>query len=139
MAQYVGFTRNKASEILAHYIEEDTYVCVFNAPPNEYGLNSTEPSTANGYRRTRFGELDKSIGGQIANLETIFLFESINNGCGSASYVGLAKTSIVGQGDIFLIAELTAPISMPAGTVPLIRAHAFKIGLDKEVLEEYEE
>ena len=37
----------------------------------------------------------------------------------------------------FLVAQLVAPISMDAGTVPLIRKHAFIIGLDKEDLEAY--
>lgn len=134
---FTGFTRNLASEILSNYIGDNSYVCVFNVPPDSNGDNFAEPSAANGYQRQKFGDLDRSIGGQIANLETIFLFESINNGCGSASYVGLANNKFVGSRSVFLVAELAAPISMPAGTVPLIRAHAFKIGLDKEYLEEY--
>ena len=137
MAQFTGFTRNLASEILSNYIKDNAYVCVFNAPPDENGDGFVEPSTVNGYARQKFGNLDRSIKGQVANSETIFLFESINNGCGSASYVGLANTLQVGAHSVFLVAELAAPISMPAGTVPLIRKHAFKIGLDKEYLEEY--
>lgn len=137
MAQFTGFTRNYASDILSEYIKENSYVCIFNVAPDENGSGFTEPSTANGYARQKFGVLDLSIRGQVANKETIFLFESVNNGCGSASYVGLANTPTVGANTIFLVAELEAPISMPAGTVPLIRAHAFKIGLDKEYLEEY--
>lgn len=137
MAQFTGFTRNLASEILASYIKSNSYVCIFNTPPDENGDGFVEPSAANGYARQSFGVIDQSIKGQIANLNTIFLFESINNGCGSASYVGLANSSTIGSRTVFLVAELVAPISMPAGTVPLIRSHAFKIGLDKDYLEEY--
>lgn len=137
MAQFTGFTRNKASDILASYIDKDAYVCVFNTPPDENGDGFVEPSAANGYTRKAFGAVDVTIKGQVANYDTIFLFESINNGCGSASYVGLATSPTVGTRNVFLVAELLAPISMPAGTVPLIRSHAFKIGLDKDVLEEY--
>ena len=137
MAQFTGFTRNLASEILASYIKSNSYVCIFNTPPDENGDGFVEPSAANGYARQSFGTIDQSIKGQIANLNTIFLFESINNGCGSASYVGLANSPTIGSRTVFLVAELVAPISMPAGTVPLIRAHAFKIGLDKDYLEEY--
>lgn len=137
MAQFTGFTRNKASEILALAINEDSYVCIFNTPPDENGSNFTEPNPTNGYTRKSFGAVTKAIRGQVANMDTIFLFESINEGCGSSQYVGLATSGVVGSLTVFLVAELVSPISMPAGTVPLIRKHAFKIGLDKENLEEY--
>lgn len=137
MAQFTGFTRNKASEILGRYIDDSAYVCVFNSPPDENGNNFTEPDPANGYVRQKFGTCTSAIKGQVANTETIFLFESINDGCGSSEYVGLATTGTVGSLTVFLVAKLNAPISMPAGTVPLIRKYAFKIGLDKEELEEY--
>ena len=83
MAQFTGFTRNLASEILASYIKANSYVCIFNTPPDENGDGFVEPSAANGYARASFGVIDQSIKGQIANRNTIFLFESINNGCGS--------------------------------------------------------
>lgn len=137
MAQFTGFTRNHASDILSSYIKEDTYVCIFNTPPDENGQHFLEPDPANGYARRRFGTVTKAIKGQIANNDTIFLFESINDGCGSAEYVGLSTSPNVGDFGVFLVAKLVAPISMPAGTVPLIRKYAFKIGLDKETLETY--
>ena len=138
MAQFTGFTRNKASEILGRYIDENSYVCIFNIPPDENGNGFVEPDPKNGYVRQNFGYTTNAIKGQVANMETIFLFESINEGCGSAEYVGLATSSMVGSLSVFLVAKLVAPISIPAGTVPLIRKYAFKIGLDKEELEEYE-
>lgn len=138
MAQFTGFTRPMAAEILAKYIDENSYVCVFNTPPDENGENFTEPSAANGYARARFGFTTVARAAQVANAEPIFLFESINDGCGSAEYVGLAKSYVPGSKTVFLVAKLVAPISMPAGTVPIIRKYAFKIGLDKEELEEYD-
>lgn len=133
---FTGFTREQSSMILEQIIGDDSYVCVFNSPPDEYGTGFTEPSTANGYQRQKFGAIDTSIPGQVANKTILFLFESVNNGCGSAEYVGLSYSATPGH-TVYLVAQLVSPISMDAGTVPLIRKHAFKIGLDKDVLEDY--
>ena len=82
--QFTGFTRNLASQILASNINANCYVCIFNTPPDANGVGFVEPSSQNGYQRHSFGNVDASIQGQVSNLDIIFLFESINAGCGSA-------------------------------------------------------
>ncbi len=133
MAQ--GFTRGAATDMLNRKITSASYVALSTTTPNEIGENFTEPSTKNGYKRQRFGPVNNSISGQIANDEIIFLFEATGD-CGSITHVGLSATEEWGS-PIFLMAQLLAPLSVAAGYVPLIRARNFIIGLDKENLETY--
>lgn len=133
MAQ--GFTRTAATEMLTRKITNTTYVALSTTTPNEDGGNFTEPSTQNGYKRQRFGAVNASIPGQIANDDIIFLFEATGD-CGSITHVGLSANEERGTG-IFLMAQLLAPLPVAAGYVPLIRAKNFIIGLDKENLETY--
>ena len=130
-----GFTRAKASEILMDVITSNCYVALSTTTPTATGENFTEPSATNGYKRHAFGGVNVSIPGQVANSEIIFLFEATGD-CGSVTHVGLSNSSSRGD-PVFLIAELSAPLSIYAGYVPLIRAKSFIIGLDKEVLESY--
>lgn len=129
-----GFTRAKASDILQSAIR-NSYVALSTTTPDQDGNNFTEPSTGNGYQRQNIGLLDTSISGQVANQGILFLFEATGD-CGSVTHVGLSTQAARGT-DVFLMAELTAPLSIAAGYVPLIRAHNFIIGLDKDVLDEY--
>lgn len=129
-----GFTRSKATEILSETLK-DSYVCLSTTTPDEHGNNFTEPSESNGYKRHQIGPLDTTISGQVANKDIIFLFEATGD-CGSVTHVGVARNSLWGAPP-FLMAELTAPLSITAGYVPLIRAHNFVVGLDKDVLEPY--
>ena len=129
-----GFTREKASEILQNAIR-GSYVALSTTTPTATGSNFTEPSADKGYARHAFGDLNTSISGQVCNDDIIFLFEATGD-CGSITHVGLADSSTRGS-RVFLTAELAAPLSIPAGYVPLIRARSFIIGLDKENLESY--
>lgn len=129
-----GFTRSKATQILQS-VMQSTYVCLSTTTPDEHGNNFTEPSTANGYQRHQIGALDTTISGQVANKDIIFLFEATGD-CGSVTHVGLSE-SVNWGAKPFLVAELLAPLSITAGYVPLIRAHNFVVGLDKDVLESY--
>ena len=129
-----GFTRSEATTILQSSLE-NSYVCLSTTTPDEHGNNFTEPSTANGYQRHNIGTLDTTIAGQVANKDIIFLFEPTGD-CGSVTHVGLSRSNAWGNKP-FLMAELLAPLSITAGYVPLIRAHNFVVGLDKENLESY--
>lgn len=129
-----GFTRAKASTILRSAIY-NSYVALSTTTPDQDGNNFTEPSSANGYQRQNIGLLDESISGQVANKGILFLFEATGD-CGSVTHVGLSNSPERGS-DVFLMAQLTAPLSIAAGYVPLIRAHNFIVGLDKDVLDEY--
>ena len=129
-----GFTRDKASSILKSAIE-NSYVALSTTTPTEDGGNFNEPSAANGYQRQSIGALDESIKGQISNKNIIFMFEALGD-CGSITHVGLGTSATRGD-KIFLMAQLTNPLTVSSGYVPLIRAHGFVVGLDKTNLEDY--
>lgn len=134
-----GFTRWAADEILSDWITEKTLVCLSTTTPDENGNNFTEPAYTTGYRRQQFGTVLTSKHGQIANAYIIFLFEAQED-VGSITHVGLSKPteSIAGNERPFLIAQLSSPLTVGAGYVPLIRAKQFIVGLDKDELEAYE-
>lgn len=129
-----GFTTAEATAILKERITPTTFVGLSSSTPTKTGSNFSEPAKSAGYTRAPFGEVDASIGAQIANSRIIFMFEATAN-CGSVTHVGLFKTEIAPTP--FLVAQLTAPLSIGAGYVPLIRVHQLVIGLDKEELEPY--
>ena len=130
-----GFTREKATSILNSAISSSTCVALSTTEPTESGGNFTEPPASTGYKRQRFGTVNTSIPGQVANRDIIFLFEAVED-CGSITHVGLSDSEARG-GKVFLMAELLTPLSVAAGYVPLIRANQFIIGLDKDELEAY--
>lgn len=130
-----GFTRSKATSILLANIKETTYIGLSTTTPNEEGGGFAEPS-GGGYVRAKFGEINTDIKAQIANKKIIFIFESEAD-CGSVTHVGLFD--VEKNGVPFLVAKLTAPITVGEGYVPLIRARKLVIGLDKEALEPYAE
>lgn len=130
-----GFTRETATTILSSWINSNTYVCLSTTTPDENGDNFTEPSELYGYERRQFGPTLLDIAGQVANAQIIFLFEATGD-CGSVTHVGLAKNDVVGSKP-FLVAQLTTPLTVAKGYVPLIRAKQFIVGLDKDTLEAY--
>ena len=130
-----GFTREKATSILSSALS-GCYVALSTTTPNELGTNFTEPPTSTGYQRQSIGALDTSKEGQVANKERIFLFEALED-VGSITHVCLS--SFKGRGEkIFLMAEVNPPLTVDGGFVPLIRPYGLVIGLDKDVLEGYE-
>ena len=135
MAQ--GFTRTRASKILADNIKTDTYIALSTTTPDENGGNFAEPPTASGYSRQKFGDINTSVKAQVANKGIIFLFEATED-CGSITHVGLSDSKDRG-GIVFLTGKLTNPITVGAGYVPLIRARKLVIALDKEAIEPYPE
>lgn len=130
-----GFTNTRATSILSSNIKRDTYVALSSTIPTKDGENFIEPASSTGYTRRAIGDLDVSIPAQIANRDAIFLFEALAD-CGSFSHLGLSDSKERGS-SVFLVAQLTAPVTVPAGYVPLIRAHKLVIGLDKASLESY--
>ena len=128
-----GFTREAATQILHSWINSNTYVCLSTTTPDENGDNFTEPSAVNGYVRQQFGPTLLDIPGQVANSQIIFLFEATGD-CGSITHVGLAKTK---EDKPFLVAQLSSPLTVAKGYVPLIRSKQFIVGLDKDELEAY--
>ena len=129
-----GFTRKKATDMLRSAMA-GKYVALSTTTPDQDGANFTEPPSTAGYQRQSIGALDDKISGQIANASIIFLFEATGD-CGSITHVGLSDSSVRGS-DVFLVAQLSQPLSVSAGYVPLIRAHGFVVGLDKASLDDY--
>lgn len=129
-----GFTYTEAKAILTERITEDTYVGLSSTTPNKDGGNFSEPAKSTGYVRAKFGPLNTDKPAQIANKNIIFVFEALED-CGSITHVGLFKSETAPTP--FLVARLTAPLTVGAGYVPLIRANRLVIGLDKETLDVY--
>lgn len=130
-----GFTRARASAILAGQIKSTTYVALSTTTPTVTGGNFTEPPTSAGYVRKALGVLDTSITAQIANKDYVFIFEALSD-CGTITHVGLSDSLSRGS-EVFLIGELATPIKVGTGYVPLIRPWKLKVGLDKAALEAY--
>lgn len=122
-----GFTYAKALSILQTHIESDTYVCLSTSTPDLNGGNFNEPATSAGYIRQKIGAIEPSGNAQISNKNIIFLFEALSD-CGTITHIGLSDSETRGS-PVFLVAELTAPVTVPEGYVPLIRAGNLKIGL----------
>jgi hypothetical protein len=133
----MGFTRDRASSILAEQMA-NVYVGLSTATPNENGVGFAEPSASNGYERAEFGSdgMTTEIKAQIANKKIIFFNESIEGGYGTVTHFGLFSSKK--GGTPFFTGELNAPMTIPAGYVPIFRAYKLKIGLDKDYLENYE-
>lgn len=128
-----GFTRAKATEILNSRLK-GAYVALSTTTPDQDGNNFTEPDGA-GYQRQQITHWNTMRQGQIANDHIVFLFEAIED-MGTVTHLGLARKDTVGS-KVFLMAELTSPLTIGAGYVPLIRNRSLVIGLDKKTLESY--
>ena len=122
-----GFTYAKALSILQTHIKSGTYVCLSTTTPDLSGSNFTEPAASAGYVRQKIGDIQSSGQAQISNKNIIFLFEALAD-CGTITHIGLSDSEGRGSG-VFLVAELSSPVSVPSGYVPLIRAGNLKIGL----------
>lgn len=131
----VGFTESAATEILTSKIKSTTYVALSTTTPTKTGGNFTEPAASAGYARAKFGDVNTTISAQVTNNDYIFIFEALAS-CGTITHVGLSTNENRG-GAVFLMGELTTPITVGIGYVPLIRPKKFIVGLDKEALESY--
>lgn len=132
----MGFTRDRASSILAAQMA-NVYIGLSTTAPNENGGGFTEPSAGNGYERAEFlaGNMNTTIKAQITNEKIIFFNESVEGGYGTVTHFGMFSSKTGGAP--FFTGVLKVPMTIPAGYVPIFRAHQLVIGLDKEVLEEY--
>lgn len=131
----MAFTRAKASSILQNEIKSTVYVGLSTTTPTETGGNFTEPSSATGYARPLFGTVDSSKQAQVANGAIIFFNETLGSGYGTVTHFGLFSSAT--GGTPFFTGELTSPLTIGAGYVPIFRARQLVIGLDKGALESY--
>ena len=127
-----GFTRARATTILENRLK-DSYVGLSTTTPDQDGGNFSEPM-AGGYQRQKITHWYTGIKGQVANTLILFLFEATED-MGTVTHLGLFRNT--SSGYPFLMAELTTPLTIAAGYVPLIREKGLVIGLDKASLESY--
>lgn len=131
----MGFVTSYASDILQQHIKSTHYVALSTTEPTEAGGNISEPGTKSttGYERVLIGELDTSKGGQIANSNIIFFNETLAS-WGTISHFALYKEK--SGGTPYFWGELTESVDITVSGdntyVPIFRAHALIIGLDKK-------
>jgi hypothetical protein len=132
----MAFTRAKASSILASNINSGVYIGLSTTTPTVTGGNFSEPSFAAGYERSQFGTVDSSKQAQVANGAIIFFNETLGEGWGTITHFGLFSNK--SDTTPFFVGELTSPLTIGAGYVPIFRAHQLVIGLDRGALESYD-
>ena len=124
----MGFTTTKANSILDGLFSTSTYIALSTTAPTDAGGNVTEPSTANGYKRMQATAMGKASNKQITNTDIIFFPESLNTGWGTITHFALYSAQT--GGTPYYYGQLTTPVEVPAGYVPIFRAGALTIGLD---------
>lgn len=133
----MGFTREKATNVLTSTIKSTHYVGLSTTTPTADGGNFTEPSGM-GYARAPIGEINSTkFKAQIANSGIIFFNETLGN-WGNITHFGLFENE--SGGAPYFTGELTAPVQIVGVTtdntyIPIFRAAALIIGMDKDSLE----
>ena len=117
------FTESYANTVLAMAFPATTEIGLLDDNDSEISVT--------GYKRAAIGKLNSNIAGQVANDETIFMFECTG---GSATATQFA---LYNGGSMVFIGDLVKSLTISDGYVPLIRSHQLVIGLDKDVLEGY--
>lgn len=143
MAQTKGqISRSKANEFLTQIFYSKGTGGAYTVP-NYIGLATGDPGvncnvsavevTGEGYeRRTLADIMATPSDGQIHNKDIIFFPESLGS-WGEVKYFFIA-TSKTGATGIFS-APLTLSVQIPEGYVPIFRAKALIVGIDKDSLE----
>ena len=124
--------RSKANTILDSLFKGDgIYIGLSTTTPNENGGNFTEPTTANGYKRSKLDVMTAASDGQTQNNDIIFFALSREAGWGTITHFGIFSAQY--GGTPYYTGELTPAVQIPAGYIPIFDVGALKIGLDKEV------
>lgn len=134
----MGFITSKATNILQTHIKNTHYVGLSTTKPTESGGNFTEPPASAGYRKMPIGTLNTTKAAQIANDEIIFFNETLAS-WGTITHFGLFESASATVP--YFWGELTTPVEITVTDdntyVPIFRAEALVIGLDKAELEAY--
>lgn len=123
--------RSKANDILNSLFSKSYYIGLSTTTPSVTGANVSEPSSSTGYKRMQLHSMGTASDGQIQNADIIFFPESLSS-WGTITHF-LVYTASSGGTPIFYGA-LNSSVSVPSGYVPIFRAGALKIGLDKDSL-----
>lgn len=126
------FVLSKADSILKANITESLWVGLSTTTPNENGGNFSEPS-ASEYCRVQFDDtFDTTVTAQVSNGKGILFYNETLGSWGTITHFGLF-TSKTGGTPIFW-GKLTSNVAITAANyVPIFRAGALKIALDREV------
>lgn len=132
-------TRARANTILDDLFRPDNgkttiYIglATNEAVPDENGNNFKEPSSANGYKRSKLDVMTSASDGQTQNSDIIFFALSREAGWGTITHFGVFTAQ--SGGTPYYTGELTTAVQIPAGYIPIFDIGALKIGLDKEVV-----
>lgn len=124
---------SKANSILNDLFQKDYYIGLSTTTPNSTGGNVSEPSSSMGYKRVQLSVMGTASNAQIQNTDIIFFPESTGDwGTITHFFVSSSSTSTP-----HYWGALTPEggVAVPSGYVPIFRAGALKIGLDKDALD----
>lgn len=131
--------RSKANTILNDIFSKNYYIGLSTTTPTEEGSNFKEP-TATEYKRVKLsvmGTAGNPYSGQIQNDDIIFFPEAITS-WGTITHFGIFTSLTASSAPTPIYwGKLNAEngVTIAAEYVPIFRAGALKIGLDKDVLE----
>lgn len=129
----MGFVTTKAKNILQTHILETHYIGLSTTTPTVDGSNISEPGSSTGYERVRIGELDFATKpGQVANKNIIFFNETLAS-WGTITHFALYESESASSPYFWgeLTEDVTINVSGDNTYVPIFRAHALIIGLDR--------
>lgn len=130
-------TRARANSILKSLFPdnttESTYIGLSTTEPDENGGNVTEPASDTGYKRMKLTVMGTPTDGQIQNEDIIFFPESLGSGWGTITHFCLYSTQTGGVP--YYVGALNSAVQVPAGYIPIFRANALIVGLDKDELD----
>ena len=126
------FVLSKADSILKSNINKNLWVGLSTTTPNENGGNFSEP-TRSEYSRVQLGNtFDSSVTAQVSNGNGILFYNETLGSWGTVTHFGLFDGETGGT-PIFW-GKLTSSVAITAANyVPIFRAGALKIALDREV------
>lgn len=123
--------RSKANTILNDLFSKSYYIGLSTTEPTVTGTNFSEPASSTGYKRVQLSVMGTASDGQIQNSDIIFFPESLE-AWGTITHFGVFTNS---SGNTpHYVGALNEAVTIPVGYVPIFRAAALKVGLDKETL-----
>lgn len=126
----MAIVTTKANEILNELLNPKYYIGLTTSAPNQNGSNVTEPAASTGYKRMPLSAMGSASNAQISNTDIIFFPESLASWGTITHFV--VYTSQNASTPIYY-GELTEAVSIPQGYVPIFRAGALKVALDRDV------
>ena len=108
-------------------IPQHYYVGLSTTEPSVDGSNVSEPSTGTGYGRVSLdGRLGEPDGGVVENSSSIDFNESTAS-WGTITHFVIYDAETVGEGNLLMYGELSAPRSVEASTIMTIRVGYLKL------------